>query len=86
MPPRTLDSTPPADGFDMPAEWEPQEHCYLIWPERTDNWRLGAEPAQAAFAAVAAAVARSEPVTMLVSARQWEHARAVCPDRVRWSR
>jgi agmatine deiminase len=82
LPPHPLDSTPLADGFHLPAEWEPQEHCYMIWPERTDNWRLGAGPAQAAFAAVAAAVARSEPVTMLVSARQWEHARAVCPDRV----
>jgi agmatine deiminase len=77
LPPRPLDSTPLADGFHLPAEWEPQERCYMIWPERTDNWRLGARPAQAAFTSVAAAVARSEPVTMLVSARQWEHARAV---------
>jgi len=82
LPARSLESTPRADGFHMPAEWEPHERCYLIWPERTDNWRLGAQPAQEAFTAVAAAVARSEPVTMLVSARQWEHARAVCPDRV----
>jgi agmatine deiminase len=75
---RTLDSTPRDDGFHMPAEWAPHQRCYLIWPERTDNWRLGAKPAQAAFAAVAEAVARSEPVTVLVSAAQWEHARAAC--------
>ncbi len=56
----------------MPAEWEAHERCYLIWPERTDNWRSGATPAQAAFAAVAEAIARSEPVTVLASARQWE--------------
>ena len=60
----------------MPAEWEAHERCYLIWPERTDNWRLGAKPAQAAFAGVAEAIARSEPVTVLVSAGQWEHARS----------
>jgi agmatine deiminase len=55
----------------------------MIWPERTDNWRLGAKPAQAAFAAVAAAIARFEPVTMLVSARQFAQARAVLPASVR---
>ena len=63
----------------MPGEWEAHERCYLIWPERTDNWRLGAKPAQAAFAAVAEAIAGSEPVTVLASTRQWEHARAVLP-------
>jgi agmatine deiminase len=52
----------------MPAEWEPQDRCYLVWPERADNWRMGAQPAQTAFAEVAEAVARSEPVTMLASA------------------
>jgi agmatine deiminase len=67
----------------MPAEWEPHERCYLIWPERTDNWRLGAKPAQGAFTAVADAIARHEPVTVLASARQWEHARASLPAGVR---
>jgi len=55
----------------------------MIWPERTDNWRLGAKPAQAAFAAVAVAIARFEPVTMLVSARQFAQARAMLPADVR---
>ena len=83
MPSSLLDSTPSADRFHMPAEWEPHDRCYLVWPERTDNWRLGAKPAQSTFAAVAEAVSRSEPVTVLASARQWEHARAVCPEAVR---
>ncbi len=83
MPSRLLDSTPQADGFHMPAEWEPHDRCYLVWPERTDNWRLGAKPAQATFAAVAEAIARSEPVTILVSAGQWEHARSVCSEGIR---
>ncbi len=55
----------------------------MIWPERPDNWRLGAQPAQAAFAAVAAAIARFEPVTMMASARQFANARAVLPEAVR---
>jgi agmatine deiminase len=76
-------TTPRDHGFAMPAEWGPHAGCWMIWPERTDNWRLGAKPAQAAFAAVAAAIARFEPVTMLVSARQFSQARAVLPASVR---
>ncbi|MNF35809.1 Agmatine deiminase [compost metagenome] len=48
----------------------------MVWPERPDNWRLGGKPAQAAFTAVAKAIARFEPVTVCVSAGQYENARA----------
>jgi agmatine deiminase len=73
----TIDSTPAADGFRMPAEYAPHSGCWIAWPERTDNWRLGAKPAQQAFAEVAEAIAASEPVTMAVSDRQFEHCRSV---------
>ena len=55
----TLTSTPRADGFRMPAEWEPHTQTWMVWPERPDNWRLGGKPAQAAFSAVARAIALS---------------------------
>jgi agmatine deiminase len=80
---RLLDSTPAADGFRMPAEWEPHEGCWMAWPERPDNWREGAAPAQAAYVAVASAIAASEPVTMAVSDAQFERARAALPEAVR---
>lgn len=67
----------------MPAEFEHHAGTWILWPERTDNWRLGAKPAQDAFANVAAAIADFEPVTVGVSARQFEHARGVLPARVR---
>lgn len=67
----------------MPAEWEPHDGCYLVWPERTDTWRLGGKPAQAAFAAVAEAIAATEAVTVLASAEQWTHARSRLSSRVR---
>lgn len=70
----TLTSTPRADGFRMPAEWEPHNQTWMLWPERPDNWRLGGKPAQAAFAAVARAIARFEPVSVGVSAGQYENA------------
>ena len=81
--PRTLKSLPSRDGYRMPGEFEPHAGCWMLWPERPDNWRLGAKPAQAAFAAVATAIARSEPVTVGVSAGQFNHARSVLPPQVR---
>ncbi|RYH10914.1 agmatine deiminase [Tropicimonas sp. IMCC6043] len=80
---RILDTTPAADGFAMPGEHAPQEEVWMAWPERSDNWRLGAKPAQDAFAAVAGAIAEVTPVSMAVSAAQWDNARARLPATVR---
>jgi agmatine deiminase len=79
----TLDSTPAVDGFRMPAEFEPHEGCWMAWPERPDNWRLGAEPAQEAYAAVAEAIAASEPLTMAVSDAQFERCRSLLSPSIR---
>src|SRR5262245_50791520 len=79
----TLETTPAADGFRMPGEFEPHDGCWMAWPERPDNWRLGAKPAQEAFAAVAEAIAASEPVTVAASDAQFENCRAMLPPRVR---
>ena len=49
---QTLTTTPAADGFWMPGEFEPHDGCWMAWPERPDNWRLGARPAQEAFAEI----------------------------------
>ncbi len=75
--------TPAKDGFRMPAEWEPHAGAWMLWPERPDNWRDEARPAQRAYAAVAAAIAKGEPVTMCVSAGQFAAARAMLPAGVR---
>ena len=63
----------------MPAEFEPQDGCLMIWPERTGSWKDGTE-AQKAFAAVAGAIARSETVYMMVSPGKLEHASRVLND------
>ena len=67
-------TTPRADGFHMPAEWALQRQIWMIWPERPDNWRFGGKPAQMAFSQVARAIAHFEPVTLGVSANQYENA------------
>lgn len=71
---RLLASTPAADGYAMPAEWAPQAQVWLLWPERPDNWRFGAKPAQAALTELIHAIAEHTPVTLGVSAEQFENA------------
>lgn len=80
---KRLESTPLADGFHMPGEFEAHAGCWLLWPERPDNWRLGAKPAQAAFAEVATAISKYEPVTVGVSAAQYDNAVNQLPAQVR---
>ncbi|MEI8056334.1 MAG: agmatine deiminase [Actinomycetes bacterium] len=79
----TLLSTPAADGFRMPAEWARHTGCYLIWPERPDNWRAGAKPAQKAWITLIETIAEYEPVTVLVSARQYQNARGSLSEAIR---
>ena len=79
----TLAAAPQRHGYRMPAEFEPHSGCWMIWPERPDNWRLGAKPAQAAFTVVASAIAASDRVTMAVSSAQFVNARRRLPSRIR---
>ncbi|HEY5810275.1 MAG TPA: agmatine deiminase [Povalibacter sp.] len=80
---KTLNTTPASDGFRMPGEFELHSGCWMLWPERTSNWRLGGKPAQQAFAAVATAIAIGEPVTVAVSRAQFVNARSMLPDAIR---
>jgi len=79
----TIDSTPRADGFRMPGEFEPHAQLWMLWPQRPDNWRLGAKPAQRAWVQVATAVSQFEPVTVGVNHDQYENARNLLPAQVR---
>ncbi len=74
-----LASVPRQDGFFMPAEFAPHDKCWMLWPEREDTWRLQAGPAQKAFANVAKAINRFEPVAVCASSRQLEKARSLLP-------
>jgi agmatine deiminase len=80
---RIIGTTPKHDGFRMPGEFEPQEKVWMIWPERPDNWRNGAKPAQKAYANVAKAISEFTPVTMLVSAKQYVNCRQHLPEYIK---
>ncbi|MGE9807017.1 agmatine deiminase family protein [Janibacter sp. G1551] len=67
-----------ASGPLMPAEWETHERTWMAWP--SSGYTLGNTPdevtsARTTWAAVARAVARFEPVTMLVDPSALEVAR-----------
>ncbi|EOL41827.1 agmatine deiminase [Enterococcus phoeniculicola] len=76
-------SSPQKDGFWMPGEFEPHQETYMIWPERADNWRNGGKSAQKAYAEVAERIAEFEKVTMLVTKKQYRHARTVLSPEIR---
>ncbi|HOT23642.1 MAG TPA: agmatine deiminase [Thermoleophilia bacterium] len=78
-----IESTPRADGYRMPGEFEPHAQTWMLWPQRPDNWRLGAKPAQRAWVEVATAIARFEPVSVGANHDQYENARAMLPAHVR---
>ncbi|MDE2051357.1 MAG: agmatine deiminase family protein, partial [Gammaproteobacteria bacterium] len=76
------EKTPAAEGYWMPAEFEPHDATWLLWPERTDNWREGAKPAQEAVLKVAAAVRHFEPVRLGVSPPLVQSVREIAPPGV----
>jgi agmatine deiminase len=68
----------------MPAEWEPHLATYLVWPHNLDTWPGKFDSVPPVFAQIAAALARFEPIRILVSAAElipniWEMIRSAAP-------
>ncbi|MFH8517971.1 agmatine/peptidylarginine deiminase [Streptomyces gelaticus] len=65
--------------FRMPPEWAPHERTWMAWPGPNPTFDTDAEldEARAAWATVARAVRRFEPVTMVVGPGQEDGARAL---------
>ncbi|ATZ16474.1 agmatine deiminase [Entomoplasma freundtii] len=80
---KRLKSTPREDGFKMPGEFVEQDSCWMAWPQRTDVWRGGAKPIQEAVVNVANAISKYEPLNVIVSAGEYENARARLGKNVR---
>lgn len=76
--------TPKQSGFSMPAEWYPHAGCWMGWPCHLPSWEaIGIERARIAYARVAQAIARFEPVTMLVNPGDEKSVSALCGDGIR---
>lgn len=62
----------------MPAEWEAHSRTWMVWPYRPAMWAPDLAAVQADYAAVAQAIARFEPVRMIVDPSALEGARQMC--------
>jgi agmatine deiminase len=67
-----------ANGWWMPAEWEPHERCLMAWPTRASLWGPHLDQARREYAETANAIAAFEPVTMVAAPGQGAQARAAC--------
>lgn len=76
------ESADPRDfGYFMPAEWAPHTCCWMAWPCREGLWADDAATMKD-YANVANAIARFEPVRMLMPPHKLESARSMLRDGV----
>jgi agmatine deiminase len=70
--------TPFAEGFAMPAEWEPHAATWLAWPHEKSDWPGKFEVIPWVFAEIARVLTRGERVRLIVGgAEEKKRARAV---------
>ena len=74
--------TPLANGFRMPAEWDPHAGCLMAWPARHELWGSRLDAAKAEYAAVARAIADFEPVIMVCNPGLEGEVRNSCGSKV----
>jgi agmatine deiminase len=69
-------------GWRMPAEWARHAATWMVWPHNQalweSGWRVSLADVQRDYARVAAAIARFEPVKMVVDPSSLQSARALC--------
>jgi agmatine deiminase len=69
---------PAAQGYRMPAEWEPHESTWLAWPHFRGDWPGKFEPIPWVYAEIVRNLARHERVDLIVNSQAGERrARAV---------
>ncbi len=73
---------PPADeGFFMPSEWTAHRRCWMAWPCQPETFS-DLEAVRSAYADVACAIARFEPVSMVANPSDAEDARRRCGEGI----
>ena len=73
--------SPAESGYVMPGEWTPHQACWMAWPTEHLQWEDLASVEQA-YADVANAIARFEPVVMVADPSRLKAARALCGSNV----
>ncbi len=59
-------STPAAEGYRMPAEWEPHASTWLAWPHKLTDWPGKFSPIRWVYTEIIRALTRHEPVNLIV--------------------
>ncbi|MEM8790548.1 MAG: agmatine deiminase family protein [Pseudomonadota bacterium] len=62
------------NGIRMPAEWEPHERCWMVWPDGA-VWEDDLESVERDYTAVVHAISRFEPVRMIANPHSAARAR-----------
>ncbi|MCP3676006.1 MAG: agmatine deiminase family protein, partial [Gammaproteobacteria bacterium] len=70
----TINKSPSDYGFRMPAEWEPHERTWMMWPCRAEVWGDMAAT-KADYVKVAQAIREFEALTMVVNPEDEQEAR-----------
>jgi agmatine deiminase len=73
---------PACDGLYMPGEWAEHEATWMIWPCKPSAWPFGMDKPRQAYAEVAKAISRFEPVYMMCRPELMDQAKALCGDAV----
>src|SRR5215469_4724374 len=68
----SLSKPPAAQGYRMPAEWEPHASTWLAWPHFKGDWPGKFEPVPWVYAEIVRNLARQEPVNLIVNSAQAE--------------
>jgi agmatine deiminase len=63
---------PGAQGYRMPAEWEPHESTWLAWPHFRGDWPDKFEPIPWVYAEIVRNLASHERVDLIVNDANWE--------------
>ena len=69
-----LNSSPKAQGFRMPGEFEPHRGTIMIWPERPGSWPYEARAARRAFKEIIQIIAETEEVFVAAGEKGYESA------------
>jgi agmatine deiminase len=65
-------TSPAADGFSMPAEWEVHEATWIGWPHNPSDWPGKLEPIQWVYVEIVRKISVSEIVRILVNSAEHE--------------
>ncbi|MDQ7982687.1 MAG: agmatine deiminase family protein [Spiroplasma sp.] len=76
-------NTPSNDNFQVSAEFKSHQQAWIIWPERTDNWRMGAKPVQKLVASIANILIEYEKINVIVSKHQFQNARKQLNEKIK---